>query len=153
MANTFTQLIIHGVFAVKHRNAIIEKEWQHELFGYIGASLNKMGHTNLIVNGVADHVHILFGMKPTLALSDTMRDVKANASKWLNESEKLKHKFTWQDGYGGFSISRTHLDAVFNYIKTQEDHHRKVTFRSEYLDLLSKNELVFDEKWIFEDLK
>ncbi len=153
MANTFTQLIIHAVFAVKHREAVIEKEWQHELFGYMGATLNNMGHTNLIVNGVADHAHILFGMKPTLALSDTMRDVKANASKWLNESGKLKHKFAWQDGYAGFSISKTHLDAVFKYIKTQEEHHRKVTFRSEYLRLLKKNDVIFDEKWVFEDLK
>ena len=101
MANTYTQLIIHGVFAVKNRNAVIAKDWQDDLFGYIAASVNEMGHRNLLVNGVADHVHILFGMKPTLSLSDTMRDVKANASKWLNESGKLKNRFEWQIGFGG----------------------------------------------------
>ena len=152
MANTYTQLIIHGVFAVKNRNAVIAKDWQDELFGYIGASLNEMGHRNILVNGVADHVHILFGMKPTLSLSGTMRDVKANASKWLNESGKLKNRFEWQIGFGGFSVSKTHVDAVFNYIKTQEEHHRKVTFREEYLTLLKKNDVVFEEKWIFDDL-
>ena len=118
----------------------------------MGETLNKMGHRNLIVNGVSDHVHILFGMKPTLALSDTMRDVKANASKWLNESGKLKHRFEWQDGYGGFSVSRTHLDAVFKYIQTQEIHHKTVMFREEYLKLLKKNDVIFDDKWIFQDL-
>lgn len=152
MANTYTQLIIHGVFAVKYREAMTDKAWQEELFSYLGGAINEMGHRNLLVNGVADHVHILFGMKPTLALSDTMRDVKANASKWLNESGKLEHRFEWQDGYGGFSVSKTHLDAVFKYIKTQEEHHKQVSFRDEYMKLLKKNDVVFDEKWIFNDV-
>jgi len=112
-----------------------------------------MGHKPLIVNGVADHVHILYGMKPTLAISDTMRDVKANSSKWLNESANLKTRFAWQDGYGSFSVSKTHLDAIFKYIQTQEEHHRKISFREEYLAMLKKNEVAFDEKWIFHDLE
>jgi putative transposase len=152
MPNTYTQLLIHGVFAVKYRAAIIEKTWQNELFGYIGETLNGLGHKTLIVNGVTDHVHLLFGMKPTLALSDTMRDVKSNSSKWLNKKGILKADFAWQDGFGGFSISKTHLDSVYNYIKNQEEHHKKVTFKEEYLKLLRKNDVVFEEKWIFHDL-
>jgi putative transposase len=152
MPNTYTQLLIHGVFAVKYRAAVIEKTWQNELFGYIGETLNGLGHKTPIVNGVTDHVHLLFGMKPTLALSDTMRDVKSNSSKWLNKKGTLKADFAWQDGFGGFSISKTHLDSVYNYIKNQEEHHKKVTFKEEYLKLLRKNDVVFEEKWIFHDL-
>ncbi|MEY4904598.1 MAG: hypothetical protein RLZZ292_2413 [Bacteroidota bacterium] len=153
MANTYTQLIIHSVFAVKYRQALIDKSWKHELYGYIGEVINNMGHKTLNINGIEDHVHILFGMKPTLAISDTMRDIKANSSKWLNESEKLETRFAWQDGYGAFSVSKTHLDAVYNYIKNQEIHHQKVLFREEYRTLLEKNDVIFEEKWLFDELK
>ncbi len=153
MANTYTQLLIHSVFAVKYRKAVLEKEWRQEVFGYIGASLEQMGHKCHIVNGVEDHVHLLFGMKPTLSISDTMRDIKANSSKWLNETGKLETRFHWQDGYSAFAVSRTHKDAVYRYIQNQEAHHSKTTFRNEYLTLLKKNEIPFDERWIFESLQ
>lgn len=152
MANTYTQLIIHAVFAVKYRQRLINKAWKQELYGFMGAIINNMGHKTLAINGIEDHVHILFGMKPTLTISDTMRNIKANSSKWLNESEKLETRFAWQDGYAAFSVSRTHLDAVYQYIANQEIHHQKTTFREEYIMLLEKNEVNFEEQWIFEDL-
>ncbi len=152
MANSYTQIILHSVFAVKYRQGLIHKAWKHELYDYMSAVLNNMGHKTLNINGVEDHIHILFGMKPTLSISDTMRDVKAHSSKWLNESEKLGTRFAWQDGYGAFSVSKTHLDAVYKYIQNQEEHHQKTAFREEYIRLLKKNDVVFDERWIFEEL-
>ena len=152
MANTYTQLIIHTVFAVKYRQALIDKTWKQELHDYISTVINNMGHKTLNINGVEDYVHILFGMKPTLSISNTMRDIKANSSKWLNESGKLETRFAWQDGYGAFTISKTHLNAIHKYIEIQEIHHQKITFKEEYITLLEKNEVVFEEKYLFEDL-
>jgi REP element-mobilizing transposase RayT len=152
MANSYTQLLIHGVFAVKYRNAVIEKAWQDELFGYIYNINDRIGNKSLIVGGYRDHVHILFGMKATMSLADTMRLIKTNSSKWLNTSGKLTERFEWQDGYSGFAISKSHQDAVYRYIATQEQHHAKVPFMQEQVTLLVKNGIDFEDARLFQPL-
>jgi putative transposase len=152
MANSYTQLLIHGVFAVKYRKAVIEKAWEDELFAYIYQINDNIGNKSLIVGGYRDHVHILFGMKATMSLADTMRIIKTNSSKWLNASGKLTDRFEWQDGYSGFAVSKLHQDVVYHYIATQEQHHAKVPFLKEQVTLLIKNGIDFEEAWLFQPL-
>ena len=152
MANTYHQMYIQTVFAVKYRNAVLEKSWRGELFAVIGNLLNETGCKNIIVNGIEDHVHCFFGLKPSKSVSDVMQVAKAKSSKWLNESGYLGHRFEWQQGFGAFSYSRSHLDAVFKYIQNQEVHHKKQTFRKEYIEMLVKFDIEFNEAYIFEDL-
>lgn len=151
MANTYHQIYIQAVIAVKYRNALIRKEWKSEFLAVIGKLINKSGGKTLIVNGTEDHTHCFFGMKPSLAVSGLLQKVKANSSKWLNESGKLSHRFEWQPGYGVFSYSRSHIDKVYNYIKNQEVHHRKKSFREEYIRLLENFEVDYDERYIFSE--
>ena len=151
MANTYTQIHIQTVFAVKFREGLIRPEFKSELFGYIGQTINDLGHKTLIVNGVSDHVHCFFGFRPTQSLSDMMREVKANASGWINEKRFLKHRFEWQEGYGAFSYSKSQIDAVMKYVLNQEAHHKKRSFRDEYEDMLTKFEVDYDERYIFTD--
>jgi putative transposase len=151
MANTYSQIHIHAVFAVKNREALIQKEWDKRLFAYIGQIINNLEHKTLIVNGVSDHVHIFFGLRPKMSVSEVLQKVKANSSKWVNESGLLQHHFEWQEGYGAFSHSKSQVDAVIKYIEKQEQHHQKVTFREEYLNMLEKFGVEFDEKYIFKD--
>jgi putative transposase len=152
VANTYTQIHIQTVFAVKFREAIITPELKPMLFGYIGETIKSFGHKTLIVNGVHDHVHCFFGMRPTQSIADLMQEVKANSSKWVNENKFLKHKFAWQDGYAAFSYSKSQCSNVIGYIEKQEAHHEKRSFREEYLDMLNKAEILFDDRYIFEDL-
>jgi putative transposase len=151
MANTYTQIHIQTVFTVKYRNALILPEHKKEVFGYIGNIINNLGHKNLIVNGMPDHVHCLFGLNTKQSISDLMREVKANSSRWLNMQVWMQHKFEWQEGYGAFSYSKSQIDAVYKYILNQEEHHSKKTFRQEYLEFLKKFEIDHDEKYIFHE--
>ncbi len=152
MANTYHQIYIQTIFAVKFRNATIKKEWQSQLFGVIGNLINENGCKTLIVNGVEDHVHCFLGLKPTVCVSDLMKVVKAKSSKWVNDNAKTNARFEWQEGYGAFSYSRSQFDDVIAYIQGQEEHHKKQTFREEYLNFLNKFDVSFDEKYIFENL-
>ncbi|WP_159477820.1 IS200/IS605 family transposase [Dyadobacter sp. 3J3] len=152
MANTYHQIYIQAVFAVKYRDAVIGKEWQSELFANIGNLINETGCKNIIVNGVADHVHCFFGLKPSQSISDVMQIAKGRSSKWINDSKLLPHRFEWQEGYGAFSYSKSHIDSVLKYIKNQEAHHRKQIFREEYIEMLDKFGVVYDERYIFEGL-
>ncbi len=151
MANTYHQIFIQTVFAVKFRKGLILPEFRQELFGYLGQSINDLGHKTMIVNGVDDHVHCFFGLNPKQSLSDAMREVKANSSGWVNEQKFLKHRFEWQLGYGAFSYGKSQVDTVFKYVKNQEAHHKKRTFRSEFLEFLQKYEIDHDEKYIFHE--
>lgn len=153
MANTYTQLYIHLIFAVKYRNSVLQKEWRNKLFSVIGNLINKTHSKNYIVNGVEDHVHCLISYKPQESLSDVIKHVKTNSSKWLNQSNYLNSRFEWQRGYGAFTYSSSHLNKVFNYIKNQEKHHTKKPFRQEYIELLKKFEVDYDDAYIFEELK
>jgi putative transposase len=153
MANTYLQIYIQAVFAVKLRDAVIDKIWKDELHGVIGNLINETGCKTIIVNGVYDHVHCFFGLKPTISVSDLMQTTKAKSSKWINDHHKTKTHFEWQGGFGAFSYGRSQIDDMYQYILNQETHHQKQTFREEYLNFLNKFEMPYDERYIFEDLK
>ncbi|WP_337964663.1 IS200/IS605 family transposase [uncultured Flavobacterium sp.] len=152
MANTYTQIHIHFVFAVKFRQAIIHNDWKEELYKYIAGIIKNNNHKLLAINGVSDHVHVLIGIRPAQSISDLMKNIKQDSSKWINTNKFLKIHFEWQEGYGAFSYSRSQLNAVANYIENQEAHHKKKTFREEYIDFLEKFEIDYDEKFIFKEL-
>lgn len=153
MANTYHQIYIQIVFAVKNRNAIIEETWKSKLLGVIGNLINETGCRTIIINGVEDHVHCLLALKPTIAISELMKTVKAKSSKYINDNTLTKSKFSWQEGYGVFSYSQSQIDSVYKYIQNQKEHHKKQSFNEEYLNFLNKFSIQYDEKFIFENLK
>lgn len=150
MANTYTQINIHAIFSIKRRENKIQSHFQDQLFKYISGILNNNKQYALAVNGYKDHVHLFFEMHPTIALSDIIRIVKSSSSKWVNENRFIAGKFNWQEGYGAFSYSHSQRDTVIKYITEQEKHHREKTFREEYLDLLRKFEIPFNDHYVFE---
>jgi REP element-mobilizing transposase RayT len=149
MANTFTQIHIHTVFAVKHRAALIDPGWRDELFRYITGIIQGHGHKMLAIGGMPDHLHIFFGMRPTQSLSDLMQDVKACSSEWINNKKLVKGRFAWQSGFGAFSYAQSQVPRVIHYILNQEQHHTKKTFAQEYQQLLDKFEVSYDERYLF----
>ena len=149
MANTYTQINIHAVFAVKGKENILKKEIRKRIFEYISGIIKGMGLFPLAVNGFSDHVHVFFELKPDVSISKVLQIIKSNSSKWINENHLIPGKFEWQNGYGAFSYSRSQRDTVIKYIMEQENHHKKRSFRDEYLDLLRKYEVEFDEKYLF----
>ena len=153
MAGTFSQIYIQIVFAVQGRQNLLQKEWRDEVFKYMSGIIKNKGQKPIIVNGVSDHVHAFIGLKPAMALSDLVRDVKNNSSNFINDHAWIKSKFNWQEGYGAFSYSHSQTDSVYNYILNQETHHHKQTFQEEYMDLLKKFEIEHDVKYLFEWLK
>jgi putative transposase len=152
MANTYHQVYIQTVFAVKFREAIIDKTWKPELLSVIGNLIKENDCKSFIVNGVEDHIHCLIGLRPRVSISELMQSVKAKSSKWINEQKLTPERFEWQEGYGVFSYSHSHINSVYKYIENQEEHHKKRTFKEEYLDFLEKFEVPFDERYIFEEL-
>jgi REP element-mobilizing transposase RayT len=152
MANTYHQVYLQFIFAVKYRNAVLDKKWRSTLFGVIGNLINETGCKTIIVNGVEDHVHCFLGLKPVVSISELMKTVKAKSSKYINDHQLTKLRFEWQEGYGVFSYSHSQFDQVFHYITNQEEHHTKQLFRDEYLEHLNEFQIPFDERYIFEDL-
>jgi len=152
MANTYHQVYIQCVFAVKYRNAVLDKSWRPVLLSVVGNLINETGCKTIIVNGIEDHLHCFLGLKPVVSISELMKTVKGKSSKYINDHELTKERFEWQEGYGAFSYSKSHIDNVYRYIANQEEHHRKQTFRQEYVDFLDKFEVPYDERYIFEDL-
>jgi len=148
MGGTYSQLYIHVVFSVKGRQALLSPDWRKELFSYISGIISAKGHKSIIVNGVADHVHILLGMKPSIALSDIVRDIKNNSSKFITEKKWTRNRFEWQTGYGAFSYSHSQLSKIYRYIQDQERHHQKRSFKEEYIDLLQHFDIAYDERYI-----
>ena len=134
MANTYHQIYLQTVFAVKYRKAVINKTWKEKLFAVIGNLINETNCKTIIVNGVEDHVHCLVGLRPVVSVSELMKTVKAKSSKYINDHKLTPERFEWQEGYGVFSYSQSAVDAVYKYIQNQEAHHKKQTFRDEYLD-------------------
>lgn len=149
MAGTFSQIYIQIVFAVSSRENLIRKNWNVELFKYISGIIKGKGQKPIIVNGYNDHIHVFVGLKPSLVLSDLVRDIKNNSSKFVNEKKWVNGKFSWQEGYGAFSYSHSQIESVYNYILNQEEHHKKITFREEYKEFLKKFEIEYDEKYLF----
>ena len=152
MPNTYSQIHIQFVFAVKFRESQIHNDWKDELFKYITGIVRNNKHQLISVNGMSDHLHILVGLRPNQSISELMQDVKGNSSKWINERKLTKTKFEWQEGYGAFSYGKSQLNQVKLYIQNQEIHHKKKTFLDEYKEFLEKFEVEFDEKYIFKDL-
>lgn len=150
MANTYSQIYIQIVFAVKGRQNLITKENREELHKFITGIVSNREQKLLAIFAMPDHVHILIGMKPNISISDLVRDIKAGSSKFINESKWINGKFNWQEGYGAFSYSKSHLDNVIKYILKQEEHHKKQTFKEEYYSFLEKFEIEYDEKYLFE---
>lgn len=152
MANTYTQIHLQFVFAVKYRRASILPSFKDELYKYITGIIQHYDHKVLAINGVEDHIHIFIGMRPTQSVSDLLQDIKKSSSKWINEKKFLQTKFEWQSGYGAFSYSKSHVENVVNYIAKQEEHHKKETFREEYLKFLKAFEIDYNENYIFKEL-
>lgn len=153
MANTYTQIHIHSVFSVQNRYCIIQDHWREELYKYIMGIINNNNHKPLAINGMPDHLHILFGMRPVQSLSDLMQDIKGSSSKWINEKGFLKYKFSWQEGFGAFSYGKSQLSGVLKYINNQKEHHQKRTFVEEYMELLKLFEIKYDAHYIFKPIE
>lgn len=150
MANTYTQINIQAVFSVQGRNNFLNEDFRGNLFKYISGILRNNKQFPLAVNGFTDHVHIFFELHPTTAVSDILRIVKTNSSKWINENNFVKGHFNWQEGYGAFSYSHSQRDNVIKYIINQKKHHSKRRFKDEYLELLEKFEVEFDSHYVFD---
>lgn len=151
MANTYSQIYIQVVFAVAGRENAIRKDWRDELYKYITGIVKNNDQKLISIGGVEDHIHILLGIKPSIALSDLVRDIKANSSGFANEKRLAKGYFRWQEGFGAFSYSHSQLDDVIRYIQNQEEHHKKSSFKDEYVTYLKRYEIDFDERYIFEE--
>ena len=150
MAGTFSQIYIQVVFAVKGRENLMAKQWRDELHKYIAGIIKSKEQKSIIVNGVADHVHCFIGLKPVMAISDLVRDIKNNASNLVNDKKFMKGKFHWQDGYGVFSYSQSQITRVYDYILNQEEHHKKKSFREEYIDLLNRFQIEHKPEYLFD---
>jgi putative transposase len=149
MANTYTQIHIQAVFAVQNRDCIIQRTWKDELHKYISGIVENNNHKLLAINGMPDHIHILFGLRPSQSLSDLMQDIKGSSSKWINEKGFVKGKFSWQEGYGAFSYSKSDVTNIIQYIVNQTVHHKKKTFMEEYLEILKEFEINYDDRFVF----
>jgi REP element-mobilizing transposase RayT len=150
MANTYTQMNVQAVFAVKGRENFLLANFRTNVFQYISGILKETGQYPLAVNGTHNHVHIFFELNPTTSVAEVMEKVKANSSRWINENKYVPGKFEWQRGYGGFTYSRSQRNDVIQYIINQEKHHHRQTFKEEYLEMLRKFEVNFDDRYIFE---
>ncbi len=150
MPGTFSKLYIQIVFAVKGRENMISNNWNKELHKYIAGIIKGKEQKSIIVNGMPDHIHAFIGLRPAMAISDLVRDIKNNSSNFINDHKWTKNKFEWQNGYGAFSYSHSHIDSVYKYILNQENHHKKKTFKQEYIEFLKKFEVDYEKKYLFE---
>lgn len=153
MPNTYSQMYVQVVIVVKFRQSLIHKSWKEELYKYITGIVTNKGQKLLPINGIENHIHILLNIKPNIALSDLMRDVKANSSKWVNEQKCSNHTFQWQEGFGAFTYSISQLDSVIKYIENQEEHHKKQSFKEEYISFLKNFEVEYKEEYLFDFLE
>ncbi|HEX3383689.1 MAG TPA: IS200/IS605 family transposase [Mucilaginibacter sp.] len=151
MSNTYTQIHIQCVMAVKYRQSLIQPEWKEQLHKYITGIVQNHDHKMLAINSMPDHLHLFIGFRPTQSLSDLMRLVKGESSEWINLQQFTPAAFRWQEGYGAFSYSRSHVQSVINYVLNQEAHHREQTFLDEYRQFLDQFEVDYDERYIFKE--
>lgn len=153
MANTYTQIHLHLIFAVQNRISLIQDSWAERLYQYIKGIVQTNKHKMIIINGMPDHIHIAVGMRPAQSLSDLMQDIKGSSSKWINDNNLIKGKFQWQEGYGAFSYNKSSLLKLIEYIKNQQLHHQKKTFLQEYKEFLDLFEIEYDERYIFQEIE
>ena len=149
MADTYTQIYLHIIIAVRNRKCLIGRSWQDELFSYMTGIVQNKGHKMIRINGMPDHIHMLIGFHTTQSLSDLMRELKQYSTNWINSQDFYSEKFNWQKGYTALSCSRSSLDHVIRYIEDQEDHHMQRNFREEYIRFLEKYEIDFNENYLF----
>jgi putative transposase len=152
MPNTFSQIYIHVIFSVKGRENLIGNQWKEDLYKYITGIIRNKNQKLIVINGMPDHLHLLIGLRPEKSLSDLVRDIKNNSTNFINEKKFVKFKFSWQEGFGAFSYSDSQLDLIVNYIRNQEAHHKKKTFKEEYIEILEKFKLEYDVKYLPEFL-
>jgi REP element-mobilizing transposase RayT len=150
VAGTYTKLFYHIVFSTKNRQPFIASALEEELYRYIGGIIRGIGGVCLEINGTADHLHILAILPPKIAISDALRDIKANSSKWVHETKHDLQQFAWQDGFSAFTVSRSQVEPVRQYIADQKAHHGQRDFQTELLGLLDKHEVEFDERYIWD---
>ena len=150
MANTFSQIYLQFVFAVKHRQSLIAREYKEELHKYVTGLVQNRKAKMLAVHCMPDHIHLFVGFKPVVLISDFVKEIKVESNEFINNKNWIKGKFSWQEGYGAFSYSHSHIDAVVKYVLNQEKHHQKKTFKQEYHQLLEKFEIPFEEKYLFD---
>jgi putative transposase len=150
MANTYSQIYLQFVFAVKNRQSLVPKAHKEELHKYFTALVQNRKAKMLAVNCMPDHTHIFVGFKPVISISDFIKEIKVESNEFINGQRWTNCKFEWQQGYGVFSYSHSHIDSVVKYVLNQEEHHRKRTFKEEYLEFMRKFEIPFDDKYLFE---
>lgn len=149
MANTYSQIYIQIVFAVQIRQAIIPSEHKEELHKYITGIIKNKGQKLIVVNSMPDHIHIFVGIKPSISISDLVRDIKSNSSAFVNDNHWMRGKFNWQEGFGAFSYGHSQIGSVVRYIQNQDIHHRRRTFSEEYREMLKAFNVEYDERYIF----
>lgn len=152
MANTYTQLYFHLVFAVQGRPNLIAREWKEELYKYITGIITKKNQKLMIINGMPDHIHILISTKADCNLSNLIRDIKSSSTNWVNAKGFVKSKFRWQEGFGAFTVSQSGVDNVISYIKYQEKHHEKKTFLQEYQEFLEAYQIEYKPEYLFTEV-
>jgi REP element-mobilizing transposase RayT len=150
MPDVYSQIYVQIVFAVKGRESLIHAAWEEALYKYITGIVQNKDKKMLAINGMPDHIHILLGMKPTCCLSDLVREIKKSSNEFIRNSKFIPFPFHWQEGYGAFSYSHSSLDQVIAYIRNQKEHHRRKTFKEEYLEFLEKYKIDFEQKYLFD---
>jgi putative transposase len=150
MPGTFSQIYIQVVFAVKGRESLINSKLEEDLYKYITGIVQNKGQKMLAINGMPDHIHFLIGMKPACCLADLVREIKKSSNTFISDKKFSKFKFQWQEGYGAFSYSHSALDKVIAYIMNQKEHHKKKTFKQEYIGFLKKFQIEFKDEYLFE---
>ena len=150
MAGTFSQIYIQVVFAVKGRESLISSVWDEELYKYISGIVTNKEQKMVAIHGISDHIHFLIGMKPSCCLSDLVREIKKSSNEFIKDKKFTKFKFQWQEGYGAFSYSHSHLDNIISYIMNQKEHHKKQSFKVEYMAFLKKFDIEFKDEYLFE---
>lgn len=149
MADTYSQIYIHIVFAVQNRKTLIKSSWEEELYKFITGVITNKGQKLLAINGTSNHIHIFIGMKPNCCLSDLVREIKKSSNAFVNEKRFIPYKFQWQEGFGAFSYSHSQLSNVIKYIEKQKEHHKIQTFKAEYLDILKRFDVEFKDDYLF----
>ena len=150
MAGSYSQIYIQIVIVVSRRANLLHEPWREDVFKYISGIITNKGQKSIIVNGVENHVHILVGLRPSMRLSDLVRDIKNNTTNFINSKRFIRGKFSWQEGYGAFSYAHSQLESVYKYIENQEAHHKRLTFKEEYYNFLKDYEVNFEDKYLFD---
>jgi putative transposase len=153
MANTYTQIYLHVVFAVSGRARVISSAHREELQKYITGMVTRKGQELIAIYSMPDHTHVLLGLRPNIAPSDLIGDIKTGSSNHINKQRWIGCHFSWQEGYGAFSVSHSHLDRVVNYIRKQETHHRRKSFQQEYVEFLERHRIPYDQRYIFKPIE